>query len=539
MTVAGIKNQEVWEKAGIRLPGYDVEAVSEKARQEPGWVHFGIGNIFRIFIGGIADGLLEEGAMDRGITCVETFDYDVVDKIYKPYDNLALSVILHGDGTREYKVLGSLAEAVKAQSSDPEQWSRLKEIFSSPSLQMVSFTITEKGYALRKADGTWFPFVEEDIQKGPDQATGAMAVVTAMLYERYKAGTYPLALVSMDNCSQNGAKLRESVRTMTEEWQKAGYVDAGFASYVSDEKTVSFPWAMIDKITPRPSEQIAADLEALGVENMQPVITGKRTYIAPFINAEKPQYLVIEDSFPNGRPALEKGFGVYLADRETVNLSERMKVTVCLNPVHSATGPLGVVLGYDLFAHMLNTDPDMMKMARMVAYHEGLPVVPDPGILSPREFVDELFNDRFPNEYLGDTNLRLAVDVSQMVGIRFGETIKAYTAKYGDASRLTAIPLGIAGWLRYMLAVDDQGKKYELAPDPMNEELQEQLKEILVGRPETLTTQLKPILSNERIFFTDLYRAGLGEKIEIMFREMIAGPGAVKVTVYKYMEGGR
>ena len=539
LTVAGIKNQEVWEKAGIRLPGYDVEAVSEKARQEPGWVHFGIGNIFRIFIGGIADGLLEEGAMGRGITCVETFDYDVVDKIYKPYDNLALSVILHGDGTREYKVLGSLAEAVKAQSSDPEQWSRLKEIFSSPSLQMVSFTITEKGYALRKADGTWFPFVEEDIQKGPDQATGAMAVVTAMLYERYKAGTYPLALVSMDNCSQNGAKLRESVRTMTEEWQKAGYVDAGFASYVSDEKTVSFPWTMIDKITPRPSEQIAADLEALGVENMQPVITGKRTYIAPFINAEKPQYLVIEDSFPNGRPALEKGFGVYLADRETVNLSERMKVTVCLNPVHSATGPLGVVLGYDLFAHMLNTDPDMMKMARMVAYHEGLPVVPDPGILSPREFVDELFNDRFPNEYLGDTNLRLAVDVSQMVGIRFGETIKAYTAKYGDASRLTAIPLGIAGWLRYMLAVDDQGKKYELAPDPMNEELQEQLKEIVVGRPETFTTQLKPILSNERIFFTDLYRAGLGEKIETMFREMIAGPGAVKATVHKYMEGGR
>ena len=63
----------------------------------------------------------------------------------------------------------------------------------------------------------------------------------------------------------------------------------------------------------------------------------------PFVNAEKPQYLVIEDSFPNGRPALEKGFGVYMADRNTVNLSERMKVTVCLNPVHSATGPLGVV----------------------------------------------------------------------------------------------------------------------------------------------------------------------------------------------------
>ena len=56
--------------------------------------------------------------LDRGITCVETFDYDVVDKIYDPYDNLGLSVILHGDGTREYKVVGAFAEAVKAQSSN-------------------------------------------------------------------------------------------------------------------------------------------------------------------------------------------------------------------------------------------------------------------------------------------------------------------------------------------------------------------------------------------------------------------------------------
>lgn len=535
LTLKGMKDRAPWQKAGIALPGYDVEAVSVKARMEPEWVHFGIGNIFRIFIGGIADGLLEEGEMDRGITCVETFDYDVVDKIYEPYDNLGLSVILHGDGTREYKVLGSMAEAVKAQSSVPAQWNRLKEIFKSPSLQMVSFTITEKGYALHKADGTWFPFVEADIHNGPDKAVGAMAVLTAMLYERYQAGQYPLALVSMDNCSQNGAKLRESVLTMTKQWQKAGFVDEGFAAYVRDEERIAFPWTMIDKITPRPSEQIAQDLAELGVEDMQPVITGKKTYIAPFVNAEKPQYLVIEDSFPNGRPALEKGFGVYMADRETVNLSERMKVTVCLNPVHSATGPLGVALGYELFAPMLNRDADMMKMARMVAYDEGLPVVPDPGIISPQEFVDELFNDRFPNEYLGDTNLRFAVDVSQMVGIRFGETIKAYVAKYGDASRLTAIPLGIAGWLRYMLAVDDEGKPYELAPDPMNEEIQEQLKGIVVGQPETFTDQLKAILSNERIFFVNLYETGLGEKIETMFCEMIAGPGAVKATVHQYV----
>ena len=87
-----------------------------------------------------------------------------------------------------------------------------------------------------------------------------------------------------------------------------------------------------------------------------------------------------------------------------------------------------------------------------------------------------------------------------------------------------------------MLSVDDEGKEYELAPDPMSEELQEQLKDIVIGSPETLKNQLKPILSNERLFFTDLYKAGVGEKIETMFREMIAGPGAVKATIHKYMQ---
>ena len=58
----------------------------------------------------------------------------------------------------------------------------------------------------------------------------------------------------------------------------------------------------------------------------------------------------------------------------------------------------------------------------------------------------------------------------------------------------------------------------------------------MVGKPETFTNQRRPILSNERLFFTDLYKDGVGEKIEDMFREMIAGPGAVKATIHKYVQ---
>ena len=228
LTLEGLKDRQSWEKAGITLPSYDAAAVAEATRRDPVWVHMGIGNIFRIFIGGIADQLLEEGLMDRGITCVETFDYDVVDKIYDPFDNLALSVTLHGDGTTDRKVLGSLTEAIKAQSSDEGQWERMKEIFQNPGLQLVSFTITEKGYALRNAEGAYFSFVESDIENGPDKAVSAMAVVTAMLLERYKSGKAPLAhcfhgitVPRMDPASRLCLE-------MAEEWKKRGFVRGRF-----------------------------------------------------------------------------------------------------------------------------------------------------------------------------------------------------------------------------------------------------------------------------------------------------------------------
>lgn len=533
LTLEGIKDKGAWEEAGISLPSYDAEKIAEETRKSPSWVHFGAGNIFRIFIGGIADTLLAAGESSKGITCVETFDFDVVDKIYKPYDNLVLAVTLKSDGTTEKKVVASLTEALKAQSNMPDQWERLNEIFRNPELQMISFTITEKGYALKNVEGEYFPFIQADIDNGPQKAVSAMAVVCALLNERYKAGSMPLAVVSMDNCSHNGEKLQNSILTMAKEWLAKGFVEAGFVEYLSDEKQVAFPWSMIDKITPRPAQSVCEELEKTGVQGMEPVITSKNTYIAPFVNAEGPQYLVIEDKFPNGRPALEKA-GVYLTDRDTVNKVERMKVTTCLNPLHTALAVYGCVLGYTLIADEMK-DVQLNKLVHEIGPVEGMPVVTDPGILSPADFVDEVINVRIPNPFMPDTPQRIATDTSQKVGIRYGETIKAYVGKYGDAKRLTAIPLAIAGWCRYLLAVDDKGAAFELSSDPMIPELTKALEGIEVGKPDSYKGQLKSILSNGNIFGMDLYEAGIGEKIEEMFLEEIAGPGAVRDTLKKYM----
>ena len=529
LTLAGIKETSKWEEVGIRLPKYDVEAMIAKTKENPTWVHFGAGNIFRIFLGGVADDLLEAGLMETGITCVETFDTEIIDKIYKPFDNLVLSILLKADGGVDKRILASLAEGLKADKV------RLTEIFKNPSLQMASFTITEKGYAIKDVNGEVLSWIKDEIENGPVVATSAMGIITANLYERYIVGGYPMAIVSMDNCAHNGAVLKAAITMMANEWQSRGFVEAGFIDYLNNEEKITFPSSMIDKITPRPAESIAAELTRLGIADMSPVTTGKNTFIAPFVNAEIPQYLVVEDKFPNGRPAFEKvAAGVYLTDLETVNKVERMKVTTCLNPLHTALAVYGCVLGYTLIADEMQ-DAQLKKLVWQIGPVEGMPVVTDPGILSPQKFVEEVINIRLPNPFMPDAPQRIATDTSQKVGIRFGETIKSYMAKDGDAKELRAIPLAIAGWCRYLLAVDDEGKPFELSDDPMIAELTALVADVKVGESATYTGQLRPLLSNANIFGVDLYSAGLGAFIEELFVEQIQGVGAVRATLVKYL----
>ena len=531
LSIESLNNKEFWSGAGITIPSYDVSKVSEDTKKSPVWVHFGIGNIFRMFIGGLQDTLLCKGLSDKGIVCAETFDLDIVDKIYNPFDNLVLGVTLKADGNTEKRVIGSLAEAVAVDSSNAKTWNRMKEIFCNPELSMVSFTVTEKGYALKGSNQEYLPFVVPDIENGPDKAKGAMAVVTALLYERFKNGAAPIAVVSMDNCSHNGEKLKNSVLTVAKEWEKRGFVTSDFTEYLNDESKVGFPWSMIDKITPRPSAQIADDLKALGIEDMDPVITDKKTYIAPFVNAEGPQYLVIEDKFPNGRPKLEAA-GVYFTDRDTVNEVERMKVTTCLNPLHTALAVYGCVLGYESIAAEMK-NPLLNKLVYGIGPGEGMEVVCDPKILSPKDFVNEVLTERLTNAFIPDTPQRIATDTSQKVGIRYGETIKSYVKKYGDAKKLEYIPVAIAGWMRYLLGVNDKGEEMELSSDPMLDELKSHLVDIKLEEKDKakIHNALKPILSNETIFGSDLYAVGIGDRIEEIFTAEIAGPGAVADTL--------
>lgn len=533
LNLNSLKDKVFWESNEIKAPGFNIDKMLERTKAEPVWLHFGAGNIFRGFIAELQNELLEKGLEEKGIIAADTFDYDIIDNIYKPFDNLTLLAGLKADGSMEKKIVASVADSIKADSKNSTEMNKLRDIFKSKSLELVSFTITEKGYSLTDIDGTLSIAAKADIENGPENPVHAMSIVTALLHERFKCNAAPIALVSMDNCSHNGEKLKSAVMTIAGEWQKRGYVDKEFISYIDDESRVSFPWSMIDKITPRPAKEVWENLKDAGLENMEPVITGKNTYIAPFVNAEIPSYLVIEDKFPNGRPRLECA-GVYMTDRETVNNTERMKVTTCLNPLHTALAVFGCLLSYNHIAKEMQ-DTELKALVEKIGYEEGMPVVVNPGIIDPLEFIHEVIDVRLPNPFIPDMPQRIATDTSQKMSVRFGETIKSYMRSDKlDSKDLTYIPLVIAGWLRYLLGVDDNAKAMDLSADPMLAELKGYLKDIAVGGlNEDIHDKLKPILSNEVIFGVNLYEAGLGEKIEEMFIELTARKGAVREVLKK------
>ena len=530
----GLQDRSAWTAAGVKLPAYDWRELREATEQNPVWVHFGGGNIFRGFIARLQQELLNQGLARHGIYAVSGHSSETIEKIYRPHDCMTLLVSLLPDGRMEKEVVASVTEGLCAGSGFLEDMAKLRAAFRSPSLQMASFTITEKGYALTGLTGDYLPSVEADMENGPQNCSHTMSLVAALLLERFQAGGASLALVSMDNCSHNGEKLRSSVTAIVDKWVERGFVSPEFAAWVRDEEKVSFPWSMIDKIVPRPSQVVEEALTAAGIEDMAPIVTGKNTFIAPFVNAEEPEYLVIEDRFPNGRPPLEKA-GVYMTDRDTVNRTERMKVTTCLNPLHTALAVFGCLLGFETVASELR-DPELKALVERLGYTEGLPVVSDPKIIRPLDFLREVLEKRIPNPFLNDTPQRIATDTSQKVPVRYGEAIKGYLAREDlDVTGLTAIPLAIAGWLRYLLAVDDLGQPMTCSSDPMLETLQRQLQGVVLGQPASAEGKLEPILSNAVLFGTDLAAAGLSGKIKGMFQEMLAGPGAVRATLKHYL----
>ena len=527
-------DRDAFLAAGYHLPEFDYDTVHKNTVEHPHWIHFGAGNIFRAFQANVAQNLLNSGVLDTGLIAAEGYDYEIIEKSYRPHDNLSILATLKADNTVEKTIVGSIMESLILDSKNEAEYGRLREICKTPSLQRASFTITEKGYATANAKGEFFPAVAADFEKGPEAPESYLGKVVSLLYTRYTHGALPIAMVSMDNCSHNGDKLYAAVNAFAKAWTDNGLVEAGFLGYVNDQTKVTFPWSMIDKITPRPDAKVEAMLAEDHIGGLDAVVTSKNTYIAPFVNAEECEYLVIEDAFPNGKPALDKG-GIIFTDRATVDKVEKMKVCTCLNPLHTALAIYGCLLGYTLISEEMK-NPLLKNMVEVIGYKEGLPVVVNPGILDPKKFIDEVVNVRIPNPFLPDSPQRIATDTSQKLSIRFGETIKAYEASPDlHTEDLKLIPLVYAGWLRYLMGIDDEGREFTPSSDPLLEEARQYVADYELSFSPKDLSKLDALLANEKIFGVNLHAIGMDTLVKQYFAELSSGVGAVATALKKYV----
>ena len=507
---------------GYEVPQYDREAMKARTFENPVWIHFGAGNIFRAYQCDLMEQLLNKGEFDRGVIVAEAYDYDIIDKAYRPYDNLTLSVVLHADGRTEKKIIGCLTESLKADFTFKEDWSRLQDIFRNPSLQMVTFSITENGYE----------HPEEDMARG-FEAILTMGKITALLYDRFNAGACPITLQSQDNVSNNGDKVREAVIAYARYWHNIGLVPEEFVSYVQDEEKVSYPLSMIDKITPRPDPRVQKMLADEGFKDNGWIETDRHSFTAPFVNSEEVGYLVMEDRYVNGRPPFEK-VGVIFTDRETVEKTERMKVGTCLNPLHVALSIYGCMMGFKLVSDIM-ADPDLLSYLEHIGNDEGLPVCESPGILDPKKFMDECLYVRFPNVYVPDTPQRIAVDTSTTIGIRFGGTLERHLANGKDLNELTYIPLLFAGYARYLKGLTDDLEPFTCSPDDRLPIYQPIVAGLEVREGDQDFSCLKELFKHSETFGIDIYACGLGPKVEEMAKELYQGKGAIRRTLHKYV----
>ncbi len=521
-----LKDTALWQKAGFELPAFDVEKVAANTKAAPTWLHLGAGNIFRAFPAADLQKLLDRGEWNTGIVVAECFDGQIIDMAYTPFDSLSVLCVLKSDGSVDKKVIASVCEALRCDGKNEQDDARLFQVLAAPSLQMVSLTITEKGYAVKNAQGQVLPFIQADIENGPSRSASTMGKLAAGLYKRFMNGKYPLSLVSMDNCSGNGDKLKAAVLCIAEGWVKNGLAEENFLSYLKDEEKIAFPISMIDKITPRPDAKVAAMLKECGFEDVDTIITEKNTYTAAFVNAEETEYLVVEDKFPAGRPPLEKA-GIYFTDRETVDKTEKMKVCTCLNPLHTALAILGCLLGHETICNEMS-DPDLSRLVHHLAYVEAMPVVVNPGILSPEKFAGEVLEKRLPNPFMPPPPPRIATDTSQKLPIRFGETMKMYQQREDlHLSSLKGIPFVLAAWLRYLMAIDDAMAPFAPSPDPMLSQMQAALSFLKMGE-KVEKEQLQGVLSRKDIFGLDVYATPLADTVTHWLNRMLEGKGAIR-----------
>jgi fructuronate reductase/mannitol 2-dehydrogenase len=391
-------------------------------------------------------------------------------------------VVERGADTAAARVVGSLGDYAFA----PEESERVLRMLADPTTRIVSLTITEGGYLVDAGTGAFDaadPGVRDDTDlSAPKTVFGYLC---SALQRRRQAGLPPFTVMSCDNLQGNGAIARTAVTSF------ARMHDDGLATWI--ERSVAFPNAMVDRITPQTTDADRAMVTATyGIVDAWPVVT------EPFMQ------WVLEDTFSMGRPPLEE-VGVQIV--ANVHAYETMKLRL-LNGSHQALAYLGYLAGYR-YVHEAMGDPHLRQLVARMMDDEVTPLLPPvPGIDLP-EYKRTLI-ERFQNPNIKDTLARLAFGGSDRMPKFLLPSVSEALAQHRPHRLLT---LATAGWLRYLRGVDAQGQPITLQDDRADE-----LRALAIqGQSDP-----RPLLSAVRVFGDLGQNAGWVEELRAALHDLDA-----------------
>lgn len=476
--------------AKATLPDYD------RNRLFPRIVHLGFGAFHRAHQGVYTDILAAEHNSDWGYCEVNLIGGEQLIADLKQQDNLYTVAEMSADAWTA-RVVGVVKKALHAQVDGLES---VLAAMCEPQVAIVSLTITEKGYCHSPATGQLMldhPMIAADLQN-PHQPKSAPGVVVEALARRKAAGLAAFTVMSCDNMPENGHVMRNVVTAY------ARAVDAELAAWI--EQHVTFPSTMVDRIVP------AVTADTLDkIENLTGVRDPAGVACEPF------RQWVIEDNFVAGRPQWEKAGAELVSD---VIPFEEMKLRM-LNGSHSFLAYLGYLAGYQHINDCMG-DENYRVAARALMLNEQAPTLKVQGVDLTR--YADLLIERYSNPALRHRTWQIAMDGSQKLPQRMLDSVRWHLA---HNSRFDLLALGVAGWMRYVGGVDEQGNAIEVN-DPLLPVIQQAVQNSAEG-----ASRVEALLAIEAIFGNELPQVALfTQAVKDAYQTLLA-EGA-KATVAKY-----
>ncbi|KJG09434.1 fructuronate reductase [Photobacterium kishitanii] len=431
-------------------------------------IHLGFGAFHRAHQALFTDEMLEKTGCDWGICEINLFGGEDLIHQLRAQDHL-YTVIEKGAHSTDVKLIRSVNESLHPMLDGK---SAVLEKMAEQQVAIVSMTITEKGYCADPATGRLDKnnsLIQADLEN-PCQPTSAIGYIVEALRIRRDRNLKPFTVMSCDNVQENGHVARAAVLDF------AYLVDQDLADWIATN--VTFPCTMVDRIVPAATVETLEEIAQLvGIEDPCGIAC------EPF------RQWVIEDNFVNGRPQWNVAGAEFVAD---VVPFEEMKLRM-LNGSHSFLAYLGYLGGYAHISDTMTND-SYRKAAFDMMMQAQAPTLTMPEGTDLQAYASLLI-ERFTNPSLKHQTWQIAMDGSQKIPQRMGGSLRHHLEQHTDYKWLA---MGIAGWMRYVAAVDEQSNPIDVR-DPMVAQFNAIYAEHGI-QPSVVTA----LLSIEAIFGTDL-----------------------------------